>query len=294
MNRKDMITSVDSGKLLQHFLLNGTTDQILRMYADGYPLDAQGLEALYCRGFSKAEILPLIKQAGNISSPQDVYNWLCGFIGKEEADNFVASLNNFSDAEVLQKLPPEILAKHSRFDILQQIKADDILYQYGKYEFLSLQALFNHKFYELFFAKGGVIVSSDKTDALKYLEENKLWRIIYANASYWSTYKKAQPFLDILIRNKRFNEILGMFDGEKYLAKSDEGIAFLKNKNDQHLLAKAKLYDDINWDIYFLQNRDHAATSAAKARNWQVLVEHKCSKELFKHKKYISWLKSLF
>ncbi len=288
-----MIASVDNDKVLQHFLLNGTPIQILKMYTDGYQLDAQGLEALYCRGFSKGEILSLIKQASNISSPQSIYNWICGFLGKEEADDFVAEIINF-DTEVLQKLPPEVLAKHSRFDILQKIKADELIYQYGKYEFLSLPALFSHKFYDLFFEKGGVVISGNKTDALNYLEEHKLWRIILANASYWFTYKKEQPFLDILIRNKRFDEILNLFDGEKVLAKFDEGIAFLKSKNDQHLLAKAKLYDDIDWDIYFTQDAEYAVSSAVKAKKWQILVEHKCSKALFKHKKYIYWLKSLF
>ncbi len=287
-----MIASVENDKVLQHFLLNGTPIQILKMYTDGYPLDAQGLEALYCRGFSKGEILPMIKQASNISSPQNLYDWLCGFIGKDEADNFVADIIGF-DTEILKQIPTKILAEHSRWDILVEMRADDILYHYKKYDMMSTEGLAKHQLYDLFFKKGGILVTGNNTGALKYLEENKLWRIICANASYWSIHKKAQPFLDILIRNKCFDDILSLTDGAKLLAESAEGIAFLKRKNEQHLLAKAKLYEEIDWNVYFVQDYERAVASAVKAKKWQVLVEHECSKELWSNKKYLYWLKSL-
>ncbi len=288
-----MKESLQQKREIQHsMLLHADENIIFKMFAeDEYPLDSDGLEILYLRNFSQDFILRCVAKGKYYNDGKTLYNWLCGYLGEEKAEDFI--LQNDFDENILQLFSNEGLERNQRWDILQQKGADDILYKHGLYDKMSAKGLYRHRLYEQYFRSNWKIMPDD-TDAMEYLAQTNNWNnILFKNLM---ELRNKEHLLEFFAKYEKF-EAIELVDAY-YLTGFSIGCAYLQQKKKYTLLAHAGRNGYIDWDEYLNSNkfmeRKEAVKYAAKAQKWDVLMKNKKHWVLLKHGHLWKFIKSFF
>ncbi len=271
MNRTEMIKAVgDQGHVLA-LLVHCGPQKAEELFADGYAITAKLLDVMYCMDFPQDVILSCVSKAKRYVDAESFYNWLCAYLGQDEAEDFLLE-NTKPDDNLLQKFSYAGLERHQCWDALQKKRADDILFRNQIYEKMSLHSLYTHKLYELYFKRGGVEINPNDTPALDYLAKKQKWDVLHKNLQDPKK-KNNRTLLDFMVKNKQFDSVLAV--NPSALTRYKEGIAFLQNKKQYSVLAAAQLYDQIDWDAYLKENSRQSVIDAVAAKQWNALVRNK-------------------
>ena len=279
MNRLEMIKSVGDQKYVLALLICRGPQKASQLFADGYTLTAKLLEAMYCMDFSQDDILSCVRNAQHYDNDDSLYNWLCGYLGQEKAEDFLLENTN-PDDYLLRKISRAGLERHQCWDMLQKRRADDILFKHGLYDKMSLHSLYKHKLYELYFKRGGSEIDPNDTAALDYLIKNQKWEVLYKNLQDPKK-KNNRTLLDAMIKNKQFASVL--VTNPLALTWYKDGVVFLQDEKQYPILAKAQLYDKIDWDAYLKENSRQSVTDAVAAKQWDALARNRKHWELLKN-----------
>lgn len=275
-------------QILLALLLHEREENIFNFFAvENYSISASSLEVLYLRRFSKHFILKCLEAAHYVEDFQSLHNWLCGYLGQEEAENFLLQQCNLGES-LLQYISADALEKHQYWDELSRRKADDILYKHGLYDKMSPSGLYKYRMFEKYFKKAYVINPEDN-DALEYLAQTENWDIVYKN---FKVQKDNQNLINFLIKHKQYTMIAN--ENRMLLTTFSEGIEYLQEIKSFFHLAEAGLYDKVDWDAYLQSEIIASIKHSEKAKQWDALMRNHKHWALFKHFRLWRFIKSFF
>lgn len=290
MNRFEMIGKLSQRQnVLLHFLTICNEEQAVSLFKDGYSLCSDALELLFLRRFSKKTILACIEGAAYYDDAESLYGWLCAYLGQDETENFLLQQCNYDDV-ILQKFSPENLEKYERWDVLAKLGADEILYKHGIYDKMTASSLYKHHLLDYYFQKAEII-NPDHDDVLEYLAQAGKWDIVYKNFRLKDN-STNQIMLDFLVKHKQFQMIAN--ENRMYLTTFPEGVDYLQEIKSFYHLAKAGLYDKVDWDEYLRSGCYSSLRHALKAQQWDALMRNHKHLVLLKHFKLWRFIKSFF
>ncbi len=279
-------------EIQRSILLHTDENIILKMFAeDEYPLDSDGLEILYLRNFSQDFILKCVAKCKFYNEGEKLYNWLCGYLGEEKAEDFI--LQNNYDEDFLILISDNALERNQRWDILQQKKADDILYKHGLYDKMSAYGLYMYQLYERYFRSNWRIIKTDDTDAMEYLAQTDNWNILFKNLM---EERDKEHLLEFYAKHEKFDSI-ELVDAA-FLASFSKGLAYLQQNKKYSILAHTCRFEYIDWDEYLNSNkfieRKEAVKHAERAKQWDALMKNHQHWVLLKHGHLWKFIKSFF
>ncbi len=290
MNREKMIMTVrNKNTVVDWALAFGSITDIKKLFADGYCISTEALEIMLYRGFSKEEILSVISSALCYDDGYHLLTWLCGYLGQDEAEEFVLTHCSFSKS-TLRNISVGKLEKYQKWNVLESLGKDDVLYKHHQYDKLSLSGLYKYKLYDLYFAQGDREINPKHDDVIDWLVKHKKWEIL-ANNLNAADEKDTLKIIDILVQYEQFELILNSKYSE-VLSSYPAGVEYLREKKIFVLIINKLTPAD--WDEWFAQNKCGARFHAVKHKMWDVLSQHKCHRTLLKHGKISCFFKSFF